>query len=95
MSQNTIIKGKTNKVRMVYTTDISTATEIILIIGSETLSTITDSTKLYVEGTTVLALDIGTTTALDEGNYYPNVSADGELITGDCNPTLDGFIVVC
>jgi hypothetical protein len=76
-------------------------TEITLEIGSETYSTISESSELYIIGDVSLVLDIGNSTSLEEGVYFPSIIGysqrydDGYILTSSCDNRLSQPIIVC
>lgn len=95
MAKDVIVKGRDNLVVFVFDFDITGYIEIIVTIGNESYSTVDDATELYIEGTSELVLNIGETTALAEGRYYPEIVADDVLLSGECKPITQGSVRVC
>ena len=76
-------------------------TNIVLEIGPETYSLVDDPSKLYLFGELSIVLDIGDSTLLEEGVYFPSIIGfsprydDGYVLTSECDNRLSQPIIVC
>jgi len=76
-------------------------TEIEIVIGDETYSTIDNPSNILVDTKSKLILDIADVTSLEDGAYFIEIIAkvSGEtepyLLNGDCGAKLSQPIIVC
>ena len=107
MAQNKIVKGSDNPVVMSWSfsgdfaaNGLASFSEITVDIGSESYSTISTPSQLFLNGNNELRLRIGDSTSLAEGQYTLEVIGfsatynDGYLLSGKCKPVL-GAVRVC
>ena len=80
MTQNIVIPGKDNGVRMIFDgLDLTAATNISILFGSETYSTVNNPSLVSVDSSAELSLDLSST--LEVGRVYPVVTyfAEGSV----------------
>jgi hypothetical protein len=82
MSQNLVIPNKDNKVVFVFTGIVLTsATDIVVIFGSETYSKLLNHTLVVVDSATELSLDLSSTTQV--GKIFATITyKDGSSVNG-------------
>lgn len=85
-----------------FATDgLSNFDEIVLVIGGETYSTVSDPDELYHLNSSELTLSIGDSTSLEKGIYLPNIRGynikynDGYILNSPCFNRLGNPIIVC
>lgn len=101
--QNFFIKGRDNPVVVNFTFadgfSLAMFDRIEVEIGGETYATDTDTTKVSVDGSS-LVISIGDVTALAVGRYFPTIIGfnnqydDGYVLSSRRNPTLPDQIEV-